>query len=145
MQRRLAAHEVDAGRALPVIERVDGARALIAASRLPIGVTGGGQAFQLVAGESLEQALCDEALAAGLLLSPHDNQLPSAALDDAAVAEALSSLQQALAAVAGRLPSLVGAPLTTEAVWSSAWNQMDGLPFGPAAAARDFIARRLAS
>ena len=125
-----------------------GAAEIFDGSGLPIRTQGPGAIFQFVfGGPRVEESFHRACAEAGLRLYEGDNQTPSWAFRDDVVDEALERLAAATSRVAGELPDRVGTGISSEAWWTSAWNQMDGFcdPDADPDARRAFLAEQLAA
>ncbi|MBS1807413.1 MAG: aminotransferase class III-fold pyridoxal phosphate-dependent enzyme [Acidobacteria bacterium] len=102
-------------------------RCLLKDSSLPIEIAGDGNLFRLVfATNELEAAFYAEAVINGIIFHEWDNQCPSAALTPEVYGVLLKRLQCTLEVILRDFAYLRGTPISDEARWRAAWNQMDG-------------------
>jgi len=101
---------------------------VLSSSRLPLDVVGDGHSFQFVsATPELESTLVERALDEGLVFQPGDQQLPSYAFKAKYVDFAIGAMERVVESLKQTYGDLIGAPLTEQAWFDAAWNQMDGL------------------
>lgn len=108
---------------------VDFARAALEGAKLPIVIAGDAHLFHFVcASEEVESAFLSACAGERLLLFAGDNQAPSAALADDALADACGRFAAVCDALAGRwTPTEISA----DAWYGAAWNVIDGLAARP--------------